>query len=138
MNILFVCKHNRFRSKVAEALFRHYYKGDSVRVKSAGTIIDLMHPYVARNVHLVLRERGISIRDDGAVKLDSFLLKWADRIIIVANNVSPDMFKDKEILGNKPVSFWHIGDASESDIEGIRRRVSEIERCVVELLKMLK
>ncbi len=138
MNILFVCKHNRFRSKVAEALFKHHYKGDFVRVKSAGTIVDLMHPYVARSVHTVLKEKGISVRDDGAVKLDSFLLKWADKIIIVADNVSPDMFRDKEMIGSKPVAFWPIGDTSESDAEGIRKRVNDIEWYVLELVKTLK
>ena len=137
MNILFICKHNRFRSKVAEALFRHYYKGDSVKVRSAGTIVDLMHPYVSRAVHAVLRERDVSLRDDGAVKLDSFMLKWADKIVIVADNVSPDMFQGREMIGSKPVVFWPIGDASEIDVEGIRRRVSDIDVRVLELVKGL-
>src|SRR3990172_5316899 len=128
MNILFVCKHNRFRSKVAEALFRHCYKGDSVRVKSAGVIIDMMHPYVSRGAYSVLRERGISLRDDGAVALDSFLFKWADKIIIVADNVSPDMFRNKELLENKSVKIWPVQDVSETDIEGIRRKINEIEK----------
>ena len=137
MNILFVCKHNRFRSKVAEALFRHHYKGDSVKVKSAGVIVDLMHPYVSRNVHAVLREREVSVRDDGAVKLDSFMLKWADKIVIVADNVSPDMFRNKEMIGSKPVVFWPIADSSENDIGGIVKRVDEIDARVVELVKGL-
>ncbi len=137
MNVLFICKHNRFRSKVAEALFRHHYKGDSVKVKSAGTIIDLMHPYVSRTVHEVLREKGVSLRDDGAVKLDPFMLKWADKIVIVADNVSPDMFRGREMMGGKPLVFWAIGDASESDIVGVRRRIGEIEVRVLELVKSL-
>ena len=137
MNLLFVCKHNRFRSKVAEALFRYYYKGDSVKTKSAGTIVDLMHPYVSRAVHSVLREKGVSIRDDGAVKLDSFMLKWADRIIIVADNISPDMFRDREMIGDKPVAFWAIRDVSETDIDGIRKKTDEIEQRILEMIKTL-
>ena len=137
MNILFICKHNRFRSKVAEALFRYHYKGDSVKAKSAGLTIDVMRPYVSRNVQSALKEKGVSIRDDGALKIDSFMLKWADRAIIVADNISPDMFRDKEMLGNKPVDFWGISDCSETDISGICKRVDEIEKKVLELIKTL-
>lgn len=137
MNILFVCKHNRFRSKVAEALFRHHYRGESVRVKSAGLAIDIMHPYVARTVMSEMKQRGVSMRDDGAVKIDSFLLKWADRLIIVANNVSPDMFRDKEMIQGKPVTFWDIADVSESDASGIKRKVNDIELNVLALVKTL-
>ncbi len=138
MNILFVCKHNRFRSKVAEALFRHHYKGEIAKVKSAGIAIDIMHPYVARAVMSEMRQRGISMRDEGAVKIDSFLLKWADRLIIVANNVSPDMFRDKEMIQGKPVTFWDIPDVSETDVQGIRKRVNDIELNVLALVKNLK
>jgi len=138
MNILFVCKHNRFRSKVAEALFRHHYKGDSVRAKSAGLTVDIMHPYIGRGVHHVMKEKGISIRDDGAIKIEPFLLKWVDKLIIVADNVSPDMFRDKEMLGNKPVAIWAVSDTSETDIEGIRWRVNEIEKKVLELINEMK
>jgi protein-tyrosine-phosphatase len=122
---------------VAEALFRHHYKGDSVRVRSAGLAIDIMHPYVARAVHDVMLGKSVSLRDDGAVKLESFLLKWADKLIIVADNVSPDMFRDREMIQGKPVTFWNISDASDSDAQGIRRRVDDIEKNVLELIKTL-
>ena len=137
MNLLFVCKHNRFRSKAAEALFRHHYKGESVKTKSAGLIADIMHPYVGRNVFLVLKGKGISIRDDGAKRVDDFILKWADKIVIVADNVSPDMFRGKDFIAGKPIIFWDIPDVSENDMNGIIRRVNEIEKRVLELIKSL-
>ena len=37
-NILFVCKYNRFRSKIAEAYFNKINKNKLVSVKSAGII----------------------------------------------------------------------------------------------------
>jgi protein-tyrosine-phosphatase len=132
MNILFVCKHNRFRSKVAEALFRHHYKGESVHVRSAGIMLDFMHPYMGRNAVHVLRNKGILLRDDGIRKMDGFLLNWADRVIIVADNVAP------EYVRNKPVIVWHIKDASEHDVNDIARRIDEIERNVLELISHLK
>lgn len=120
---------------MAEALFRHNYKGESVKTRSAGLAIDIMHPYVSRNAVSVLRERGISLRDDGAKKIDDFVLKWADKIVIVADNVSPDMFRGKEFVRGKPVIYWAISDTSENDIAGITRRVNEIEKRVLELIK---
>lgn len=137
MNLLFVCKHNRFRSKVAEALFRYHYKGDKIATKSAGLAIDVMHPYVSRNVLSFLRGKGISLRDEGAKKLDDFVLKWADKIVIVADNVSPDMFRGAEFIRGKPIIFWNIQDVSESDVPGIKKRINEIEKRVLELIESL-
>jgi protein-tyrosine-phosphatase len=122
---------------VAEALFRHNYKGESVKTKSAGLAVDIMHPYIGRNVALVLRGKGVSMRDDGAKKIDDFILKWADKIVIVADNVSPDMFRGKVFIAGKPVIFWDISDVSENDVNGITRRVNEIERRVLEMIKGL-
>ena len=138
MNILFVCRHNRFRSKVAEAVFRHNYKGAEVKTKSAGLAVDIMHPYIARNVVLALKEKGISVRDDGAKRIDSFILKWADKIIIVADNVSPNMFKDKELIDGKQIIQWDISDTSESDFEGIKKRINKIEKLTLDLIKMVE
>ena len=38
VNILFICKHNRFRSKVAEAFFKKYNKNSKYEGYSAGLI----------------------------------------------------------------------------------------------------
>lgn len=138
MNILFVCRHNRFRSKVAEALFRHHYKGDSVKTRSAGLSVNMTTPFIGRGVHHIMKEKGISIRDDGAARLEPFLFKWADKMIIVADNVSPEMFRDREMLGGKPIAIWPITDTSETDMDGIRARVNDIEKRVLELIGELK
>ena len=37
-SILFVCKYNRFRSRVAEAYFKKINKNKNISVKSAGII----------------------------------------------------------------------------------------------------
>lgn len=137
MNLLFVCKHNRFRSKVAEALFRHHYKGDNVSTKSAGLIASLMHPYIPRNVVQILKRRGISIRDDGARRIEPFLLKWADNIIIVANDLEISMFKDRDFIHGKKVFVWPITDCSENDMRGIEWRINEIEKNVIDLVKIV-
>jgi protein-tyrosine-phosphatase len=44
MNILFACKHNRLRSKVAEALFRKYNKNKKIKVKSRAANRTRLYP----------------------------------------------------------------------------------------------
>lgn len=77
------------------------------------------------------------MRDEGAKKLDDFVLKWADKIVIVADNVSPDMFRGAEFIRGKPIIFWNIQDVSESDVPGIKKRINEIEKRVLELIESL-
>ncbi len=62
MNVLFVCKHNRFRSKVAEAFAKKYIRG--INVKSAGVQLDILRPFVAESVHQVLEDKKIKIEDE--------------------------------------------------------------------------
>ncbi len=131
MNILFVCKHNRFRSKVAELMFKYYYKGERAQAKSGGILLDFAHPYMSRTVVRVLKDKGIPVMDNGAKKADDFLLKWADRVIIVADNVAPEYFKGKQI------SIWAIDDCPEDDSYGVSKRADQIEQKVLELVKSL-
>jgi len=112
--ILFVCKANRFRSKSAEALFNKYNEDKNNEVKSAGVQLDVLNPFVAQNV------------------INESLIKWADKIIITADNVSPDIFpKEKK-------EVWLIKDASENDRAGIKRGIDDIENRIKEFLKRLR
>ncbi len=94
MNILFVCRHNRFRSKVAEALFKKHNK---CNVKSAGIRLDLDRPYVAPIVKEVLLEYGVNRLDDTPKLIDSLLIRWANKIIIVADNVDSSIFPKEKV-----------------------------------------
>ncbi|MBS3091407.1 hypothetical protein J4217_03100 [Candidatus Pacearchaeota archaeon] len=131
MRILFICKHNRFRSKVAEAFFVNYNKNKENHVKSAGVMLDMLNMYVSPNVIKVLEEKGARVVNEKAQEVNEHLIKWADRIIIVADNV------DKKIFDRENVFQWKIADISQSDIEGIRERVEKIEKKVKELIKKL-
>jgi len=128
MNILFVCKHNRFRSKIAEAILKSL-KCKNIEVKSAGLRKDLIRPYVCENVKIVLKQRGINKIDEAAREINDVDLRWADRIIIVADNVSADIFPKEK------TEIWKIGDADESEIEKIKMIAGDIERKVKELVK---
>ena len=131
MKILFICKHNRFRSKVAEAIASKLDTRCKKEYKSAGVQIDLMRPYVAESVKEILNERGFQIENEQSRQVNEQDLKWADKIVIVANNVSPTIF------GNKEVEVWRIEDADESEKEKIEKIVSKIEKRVNELISEL-
>ena len=130
MNVLFICKHNRFRSKAAEVLFNFYNQNKKNKAKSAGIHLDVMN--VAENVHRVLREKGIENVDNLPRAVDKKLIKWADKIIIVADNVSAEGFP----MGK--TETWEISDCDQGDLEGIRERVEKIELKVKDLLERLK
>ncbi len=129
MKILFVCKHNRFRSKVAEALFRKYNKDKNNEARSAGVFLDDKRKYIAENVILVLKEHNTRVVSKMPKQLDNKIIGWADKIIIVADNVS------KEIFMGKKVQVWKIEDCHERDLECIRERVGKIEEKIKSLFK---
>ena len=132
--ILFICKHNRFRSKVAEALLKKEIEERQIKnmeVKSAGVFLDWMFPYVSENVHKILMEKGMKVEDKSREVNDEDT-RWADKIIIVADNVSLDLFPKAKR------EVWKISDCDQSDEEGIRERTEKIAKKVNGLIKKIK
>lgn len=105
MNILFVCKYNRFRSKVAEAYFNKIAKGSKHKAKSAGIIKGRLIEKVRKQV---VKKHGIQIKGESRT-LDVPLLLWQDVIVIVADDVPPSIFKGSKKFGKK-VIVWRIPD----------------------------
>ena len=131
MNILFVCKHNRFRSKVAEAFFKKYDK-EKNKVRSRATKPDYIP--VAENVIKALKKFGVKKINNKPRKLSKKDIKWSDIVVIVANNVRIN----KKDVKKKKILIWKISDISQDDIKGIRKRVKIIEKRVLNLLKRIK
>jgi protein-tyrosine-phosphatase len=129
MKVLFICKHNRFRSKVSEALFKHFNKNRKNKVRSAGAHLDMSNLHVAPAVELALKQKGIRIKNKHSRALTRSMIKWADKIIVVADDVSPRQFpKEKTIV-------WKISDTSQSNLPGIKKRINKIEKKIKNLLK---
>ena len=128
MKILFVCKYNRFRSKVAEAIFNKLNKNKKIKTDSAGIIVDELKPYIAKNVAKIMREKGYKIKPKQQ-QLRQKLVANFDLIIIVADNISPnlDNFTGKIIR-------WNIPDCSEEDTKKIKQIIKKIEANVKELI----
>lgn len=136
MNILFICRHNRFRSKTAEAFFNKMNDNKDNHAKSAGLIqnnspINPIHSKVAG-------EYGIKLSSPmQPISLD--LLRWQDVAIIVADNVPPEILLGQKYA--KKVIQWKIRDVEDpttDDEERIRVAISSIKARVSRLLEDLK
>lgn len=128
MNILFVCKYNRFRSKVAEAIFLALNKNKKIKVRSRGIKRDKKNPYVAKSVISIMKKKGYKIGGKSR-KISKKDIDWANLIIVVADNVR---------LRSKKVVYWKVSDVSQSYFRGIRTRINKIEKRVKKLVKSLK
>lgn len=127
-NILFVCRYNRFRSKIAENYFNKINKNAKFRAKSAGIIkgsdIDSSQKKIAKSLGI-----DISGFPNG---LSTKLLRWQDIIVIVADDVPKEIFKDNPKYG-KELVIWKIPDAKTNDdvetkliIKSIKSRVDKL------------
>ena len=132
MNILFVCKFNRFRSKVAEGFFNKYNKNQANKAKSAGIIIGSP---VSEEIKESAREFGLKINGK-LYGLSTDLLKWQEMTVIVASDVPEEIFKENNTHGKKLV-VWKIDDTPNDKKEVMRQIISEIEARVKMLIKEL-
>jgi protein-tyrosine-phosphatase len=133
LNILFVCRFNRFRSKVAEAYFNKINKNKKIKAKSAGFF---MHPNLNKNQVKIAKEFGIDLK--GAPKnMTISLLKWQDLTVIAADNIPISLFDFNKKYGKKTIK-WNIKDVkSGDDIQDNKRAIRDIIKKVDELNKRL-
>jgi len=134
--ILFICKYNRFRSKLSEAYFNRENKNKNFRAKSEG-IIEVNRPLLPsekkRNEEIKLlfglrfdtKSRGIEIKS---------LLK-SYKIIVVANDIPKRIF-DSKSWKNK-VEIWKVRDetgANEKNVKSIGKQIiKKVDRLIKEL-----
>ncbi|MCK5321567.1 hypothetical protein KAJ38_03240 [Candidatus Pacearchaeota archaeon] len=133
INILFVCKYNRFRSRIAAAYFRKINRNRKIRVKSAGVIEGSP---INKNLINVAKEFCINIQ--GSPRgLSSKLLKWQDILIVAADDIPKDLFNLNNKY-NKKTIFWKIRDTvSDNDWE-VKQIIKRVINRVSELNKRLE
>ena len=132
-HILFVCRYNRFRSLIAEALFKKYNKDKSIKVKSASPI---KGQPLSDNVKQLAKEFNLSIKEH-PTGLTSRIMMWQDTTIIVADNVPESLF-DKNKEYGKEVIVWKIRDAETNSLDELRKITKEIESKVINFVSSLK
>lgn len=129
MNILFVCRHNRFRSIMAEGLFRKYNTNQSIKIHSAGPI---MGKPVGPAMREIAREFRIKIKRNPD-SLSTDLLEAQNMIVIVADDVPASLF-DKY---KKRVRVWRIPDRKTHKLAEMRKITAMIETHIIKLAREL-
>jgi protein-tyrosine-phosphatase len=126
MNVLFICKYNRFRSQIAESYYNKICCGSVA--KSAGIKFDIP---IDNEIIYCAKQSGLEITDIPKLA-DDELLSWADKIIIVANNVEKICFKEKY---HPKIICWDVPDVDNGQIE---KRLETIERIKTKIDEFIK
>ena len=132
-NILFVCKHNRFRSIFAEAFFKKYNQNKGISVKSAGPI---RGSPISKEVKTLAKKYGLKTKK-APKGLSSSLMVWTDVIIIVADDVPKSLFSKSRKQGKKIISF-KIPDTESNKLEEMEKIVKMIDGKVKKLTENLR
>lgn len=130
--ILFVCKHNMFRSKIAEIYFKKINRNKDIVATSAG-LIRGYSPLEKREV-IIAKEFGINLRGKPR-GLSVDLVRKQNLIIIVANDV-PNIFNNKSYIDFKKtkVIVWKIpDDPGAKNLDKLRRIIKSIMKKIEEL-----
>jgi protein-tyrosine-phosphatase len=134
-NILFVCKYNRFRSKIAE--FYLNKARNNLKAKSAGIIRvnrGLSFKEEKRNKYLK-KEFGIIINSKSR-GINYKLLKKSDLIIIVADDVPKIIFNNKN--WKDKILIWKIPDEEGANKRNIKKIVFNIKKNINKLVEEIK
>ena len=136
VNILFMCRVNCFRSKVAEAYFNKINKNPKVKIKSAGIVSGYKQ---SENEIETAKGFGIDIRGTSQ-GISADLIQWGDILIIVADDVPSKIFDYEKRKGYlKKLVCWEIRDVKTSkDIKGIKRAIKQVMKKVDKLNKTLE
>ncbi len=136
MKLLFVCKYNAFRSRVAEEYFKKISRNPEIKTKSRGIIMggdsDSEQRRIAREL------LGVDIAKRKPLPLTIKDMKEADKIIVVADDVPMIIFNYSRANIRKKVIIWKIRDEQKRNKKNIKKIVLSIKRKVEGLNKMLK
>jgi protein-tyrosine-phosphatase len=134
--ITFVCKYNRFRSKIAEAYFKKINKNKSILSGSAGVILGT-YPLDNKEVRIA-KKLGITLSGRPR-SLTSKEVSETDLIVIVADNVPKEIFRSKNGKYRREVRVWDIADVSDKATDRkIENTIKQIMLKVEQLAKELK
>ena len=137
MEILFVCKYNAFRSRVAEEYFKKINKNRKIKlIGSRGLIMGGDSDADQRAISKKFLGINIAKRKPLPLKLQELL--EADKIVVVANDVPRIIFNYAPVPLQKKVVIWKIKDEQKRNKRNIKRIVFAIKRKVEEWNRKLK
>ncbi|VVB83822.1 Low molecular weight phosphotyrosine protein phosphatase [uncultured archaeon] len=136
MKILFICKYNAFRSRVAEEYFNKINKNRKIKAISRGFIYggnaDIEQQEIAGKM------LGINILKRKPLQLTIKDLKESDLIIVTANDIPKIMFNYKSGMFFKKIVFWKIKDEQFRNKRNIKKIVLSIKKKVDKLNRKLE
>src|SRR4030042_803799 len=133
INILFVCKYNVFRSKVAEAYFNKINKNKNIKAKSAGIIAG---GSMGEKQRAAVEKAGL-ILEGNSKGLNTKIMKWQNTTIIVADDVPHIIFNKNKKYGKRTI-VWKISDKKIKEGKDIPIIIKKIKKKVEELNKDIK
>jgi protein-tyrosine-phosphatase len=136
MKLLFICKYNAFRSRIAEEYFNKINKNKKIKVISRGFIMDGK----ADNEQIKLAKNllGVNIAKRNPLPLNLKDLEDSDLVVVVANDIPKEMFNYKSGSLMKKIVFWNIKDEQYKNKRNIKRIALTIKREVDKLNKKLE
>lgn len=134
--ILFVCKYNSFRSRVAEEYFKKVNKNRKVNAISRGIIMEGNSDKEQRNISKKLL--GINIAKRKPLPLNLKEMKEAGLIIVVANDIPKIIFNYWLTPIKERVVIWRIKDEQRMNRRNISKIILKIKRKVDNLIKQVE
>jgi len=132
LKIIFICRHNVFRSRVAEAYFKQINKNKNLEVSSGGLI---KGRYNSKNQILAMKQEKIKLISQPK-NITTDLLEKQNLTIIVANDIPISLFNNKTY--NKKVIAWKVPDVLNNNFEESIKTIRLIKNKVQQLLEELK
>lgn len=126
-NILFVCRYNRYRSRVAEALFNFYNKNRDIKVKSAGTdSLELGLPIIGIAGQVLTELKVDFNKNQRSRAINKSLIDWADKIYVVADDVSLEGLPRAKTKQIDIPDSWQTYEIALENIKEIEGHVKQI------------
>jgi protein-tyrosine-phosphatase len=126
MKILFVCKYNAFRSRIAEEYFKKINQNKNIQVISRGIMTGGISNGMQRRISRELL--GINIAKRKSRELNVRELIQMDLIIVVANDI-PRIIFNYPLIKDK-VIIWKIKDELKKKEENIKKIVLLVKKRV--------
>ena len=137
MKILFICKYNRFRSKVAEVYFKKINQNGKIKIRSRGIIeVNKSLDVLERKRNKYLKEKFGFVLYGKSLSVDVKSLLWADKIILVADDVPKVLFNSRK--WRDKIEVWKVPDEEADNERNINKSVELIIKKVDKLVEELK
>jgi len=135
MKILFVCKYNAFRSRIAEEYFNKIKKNKKIKAISRGLIYG--GPADIEQIELGKEMLNVDINKRPALQLTMEDLRTSDLIVNVADDVPKIIFNLNSGIFFKKLVCWNIKDEHYKNKKNIKKIILKIQRKVDKLNKDL-